>query len=402
MTSLKNGGSGKQTIGNNVHEEARVYEDEINLMDCFLVLWRRKWFIFFASVLPALVIGLNIFFSPRSYTLTFIYNQELGEKDIRMLEGMFYSEENTEKLARKLQTAGFEDCAQKLANAQSNGDLKKIVSFEVTPSFLLTKLAQARSFEETQQLKQAKGSLLSVHITLNCEKNIRKIALIFRENIEKVIPLYSEKEYLNQNIVEFKDKMAAIEETRYPLKLQLERKKSTLEKLNKLNSDESNKLLSDNLILQFSDVDGSSAYLPLPYQIQAAETQIINAEEQVRADNEIYDYYAGLLKLNEKLFGGVNKAIVSGSTLGQFCSFLVDTPSEYKDGVQIMDYMKAYIKRMENKVANNMPIMEKPKIYPVAKGTVKKTAKVFAAALVIAVFISFMLEVIKKSRPQTS
>ena len=35
MTSSENDGSGKQTTGNNVHEDASVYEDEINLIDYF-------------------------------------------------------------------------------------------------------------------------------------------------------------------------------------------------------------------------------------------------------------------------------------------------------------------------------------------------------------------------------
>ena len=52
MTSSENDGSNKQAAGND------IYEDEINLMDYLLVLWKRKWFIFLASVLPALVVGL--------------------------------------------------------------------------------------------------------------------------------------------------------------------------------------------------------------------------------------------------------------------------------------------------------------------------------------------------------
>ena len=372
---------------------ADTYEDEINLVDYFLVLWKRKWFIFPAAVLPALIVGLVMFFAPRSRILTFTYNQGLGEKDIRILEDMFYSEENIGKLVGKLQIAGFEDCAQKLADARTREDLKNIISFGVSPSFLLSKSADAKSFEEAQQLK---GNFLSVCITLNSEKDIRQAALVLRENIETVIPLYLEKENLNQNMTNFKDKMAAIEEARYALNLELERKKSTLEKLNKLSSDELNKLPSDNIVLQFNDVKGSSAYLPLPYQKQAVETQIINAEEQIRTNNETYDYYASLLKLSERLFDYANKAIASDSTLGQFCLSLINTLAEYKDNVQVADYLSAYVKKVENKVANNMPITEKPQIYSVAKGTVKKSGIVFVTAFMIAVFAAFLREGLEK------
>jgi len=54
MASLENDSSKKQTTGNDVKKEANIYEDEINLIDYFLVLWKRKWLIFLASVLPPL------------------------------------------------------------------------------------------------------------------------------------------------------------------------------------------------------------------------------------------------------------------------------------------------------------------------------------------------------------
>ena len=64
--------------------------------------------------------------------------------------------------------------------------------------------------------------------------------------------------------------------------------------------------------------------------------------------------------------------------------------------------MKAYIKRIENKIANAIPLVEKPKVYPVAKGTVKKSAIVFAVALMMSVFVAFLLEGLKKSQAQAS
>lgn len=72
----------------------------------------------------------------------------------------------------------------------------------------------------------------------------------------------------------------------------------------------------------------------------------------------------------------------------------------YKDQ-ELLDYLKAYIKRIENKIANVIPLVEKPKVYPVAKGTVKKSAIVFAGALILSVFTAFLLEGLK-SQVKTS
>lgn len=370
----------KQNSDKNIYVESDRNLDKIDLIDYFVVLWKRKWFILLSCVLPIFV-SIMFFVPAKSYTLAFMYNTQVGEKDLMMFEDLFYSEENIQKLAQKLRGAGFEEYEQKLASAGTRDGLKNILAFEVSPSF-----------EALSKIQKEKSSLLTVKITLNSEKDIRKAALIFRENVEKVIPLYSEKEYLSQNIIDFKSKMAVIEETRYLSNMELERKKSKLEKLNTISSNSLDKLPGDNIVLQFSDVKNSSVYLPLSYQRQAAETQIINAEELVRADNELYNYYEGLLKLNEGLFKDMNKVIASDGTLVQFCLLLNNTLAEYKDDTKTVDYLKAYVKNIEIKMSNNMPITEKPKVYVVARDTKKKASVVFAIALILSVFTAFLLE----------
>jgi hypothetical protein len=207
------------------------------------------------------------------------------------------------------------------------------------------------------------------------------------------------------------------------LRLEFERKKSTLEKLKNSDTEDLSRLPSD-IVLHFNiepfnieplkakDLDGlqkfqnvgsNSAYLPLPYQIQAAETQIINLEEQIRANKEMYTYYTDLLNFDEKLFRYIKKVMPSYSTLEQFHSFLTNTLAEYNENEQqVLDYLKAYIKRIENKIANVIPLVERPKVYPVAKGTVKKSAIVFVVALMISVSAAFLLEGLKKSQAQAS
>jgi hypothetical protein len=138
------------------------------------------------------------------------------------------------------------------------------------------------------------------------------------------------------------------------LRLEFERKKSTLEKLKNSDTEDLSRLPSD-IVLHFNiepfnieplkakDLDGlqkfqnvgsNSAYLPLPYQIQAAETQIINLEEQIRANKEMYTYYTDLLNFDEKLFRYIKKVMPSYSTLEQFHSFLTNTLAEYNENEQ--------------------------------------------------------------------
>jgi hypothetical protein len=402
MTASQGGGTNGKSAATEKKDEAYL-EDEINLVDYFVVLWKRKCFIFLATVLPTLIAGITLFLWPKDYTITFTYDMGLDEKAFKVLEDTFYSTENIEKIAGNLQKKRVNKYIQKLTETKTIEGLKTLVSFEISPSYFnAIKSSEAKNLDELQKIQQVRGTLLVMRVGTNSEENIREIASIFRNNFEKIIPLYAEREDLNRNIIAFKEKMASIEETKYTLNLQLEREKTTLEKLKKLGSDVSDKLPGDNIVLQFTNVEDSSAYLPLPYQMQAAETQIINLEEQIRANKELYDYYIGLLKLNEKLFISANKTMYSDYTLGQFCSFLTDTLAGYKDNEQIVDYLNAYIKRIENKMANTMPFVEKPKVYPIAKGTVKKSGVVFAIAFVISVFSAFLREGLEKNRTRIS
>jgi len=403
MASSQNDIPNSQPIPKNIQGEANTFEDEINLIDYLRVLWKRKWFIFLVSVLPVLVVGLAVFLRPRDYKITFTYNLGMGEKDFKVLEDKFYSTENLEKLVEKLQEDGFNEYAKRLAGTGTEEGLRKFVSFEISPSYFeAIEPSKAKDLDDLEKFQQARGSLLVMHVGAKSGENIRKIALVCRKNFEQIIPLYSEREELNSKIISFKERMAAIEEARYMLNLQLERGKSTLEKLKNSGTEDLSRLPSD-IVLQFDNVGDNSAYLPLPYQIQAAETQIINLEEQIRANSENYDYYSQLLKLNEKLFSYVKKVMPSYSTLEQFHSFLTNTLAQYNENEQqLLDYLKAYIKRTENKIANVIPLVEKPKVYPVAKGTVKKSAIVFVIALMLSMFAAFLLEGLKKSQAQAS
>ena len=74
MTDLQNNESGSQQLPATGKENADIYEDEINLADYLLVLWKRKYLILLGSLIPALIAGLILFFSPKSYKATYVYD----------------------------------------------------------------------------------------------------------------------------------------------------------------------------------------------------------------------------------------------------------------------------------------------------------------------------------------
>ncbi|MBU1261337.1 MAG: hypothetical protein KKI18_09125 [Planctomycetes bacterium] len=379
-----------------VQREANTYEDEINLIDYFLVLWKRKWFILLASVLPALVVGLAMFLGPRDYKTTYLYDANLSGDEYRMLLDRFYCEENLGKIVAGLKEKGLEKYAQQITGAQQIGNLEKLVNLEVLPSFFGS---ASTKIEDLQKIQQVKGTLLVMAIMGTPQKDMYTISSIMRDDFEKVIPIYSVKDELTNNIEAIKTSMAKIEGDRFGIGLELERKKATLEKLKNLKPEDSGNIQS-NITLQFN-MDASSAYLPLAYRIQAVDSQIINLEESIRANEERYNYYKGLLTVNERLFDEVKSKMPLYYTIQKFHSFLDNIVKDYKDK-ELIDYLSAYIKSIENKMANTVPLIEKPKVYPIAKGTVKKSGIVFVVAFMIAVFVAFLREGLEKNKTKLS
>ncbi|MCH8120362.1 MAG: hypothetical protein IIC00_11620 [Planctomycetes bacterium] len=127
------------------------------------------------------------------------------------------------------------------------------------------------------------------------------------------------------------------------MELTLKKNKSTLEKLKSIKTQTPDKIESD-IILQF-DVGGRSEYLPIEYQIQAAESRIIQLEETIKENEEKYKYYKNLLDLNEKLFAEVKNKALSDYTIQQFRLFLLESVKEVEKE-ELKDYLSSYTKRI--------------------------------------------------------
>ncbi len=83
MTAIKADDSAKNEPIPGAAQDVAFQEDEIDLMDYFVLFWRHKYFIIAGSILPTLIIGLVLFFSPRDYRLTYTYcNGEVGRYEL--------------------------------------------------------------------------------------------------------------------------------------------------------------------------------------------------------------------------------------------------------------------------------------------------------------------------------
>ena len=392
-------------------------EDEINLIDYFMVIWKRKWFILVGSIVPVLITGLIIYFLPRDYTVTYTYdvknqttmvkdqtkdkpamdvsNWNLNEKNYDVLVSRFYSKENLDRIVSKLQQNDLNKYAELINNARGEKELDKLLVFEVLPPFIDIAKTKETDSAKLEELRLLEAQLLNITIITSSKKDIYKISSVIRKNFETMIPIYHVADQLNVSIIKIRTKMAIIQENKFLLQLDLGKNKNILTKLKDIKTETLNKPESD-IRLQF-DVGGRSEYLPIEYQVQTAESRIIQIEETIKNNEKKYEYYKSLLSLNQKLLIEVKSKALSHDTMQQFHSFLLKSAKKIEKE-ELKNYLNSYIKKIENRIAVNIPVIENPKVYPVAKGTVKKSAIVFAIALMISVFAAFLLEGLKKSK----
>ena len=389
--------SSKNDIPKSIMGKADTSEDEIDLIDYFRVLWKRKYLIVLGSVLPALIVFLIFNFSPKDYKITYIYDtwldkepskllssefesikdlsqptaqsvDDLVEKNRRILLDRFYSKENLDKLAARLRENGFDKYAQ--------GISKTRIQLEIT------------------------NSLLTLTIIGSPGQDMQKISSIVRDDFEKVIPIYAVREDLSSTIAGLKTEMADIKENSFSLEIELERKRAILKKMKNLPPPDPNKI-PGGIILQIDNISQNSEYLPLAYQIQAIDANIINIEETIKVTQGKYNYYNNLISLNEKLLDEIKNETSSYYTIQEFHSFLTNMMGDYTEK-ELADYLNAYTKRIENVISINTPVIEKPSVSPIPKGAAKKSAVSFAVLLMITTLIAFLSEAVQQKQTPAS
>jgi hypothetical protein len=398
-------------ISNDKTEISKIINDtdEINLIDCFMVLWKYRYYILVCSILPPLLVGAFLSLGPTDYKMTYMYDvNNLGGNDItswnydqthyNMLIDQFYSQQNIDKIIKKLQENKLDNYAFQLNSVKITQDLKRFISFDVLPSYPDLTRVQITSAAQLEEIRQLQALSLNMTITAKSAENIVKISSVIRENFEQVVPTYLIYKQLIIETRDLKAAMADIEANRFNLELELQTNKSVLEKLKKVTvepSDDSQGRVSLQL-----NIGNKSEYLPLTYQKQAEESKIIDIEENIKFGEAKYNYYKAMLELNERLYAELKKNVSSFYTIGQFQAFLVDLGEQYENK-ELKDYISSLIKKVENRISTSAPVNASPKIYSIGKNTLKKTMVVFVAAMIISLLAAFLSEGIRKSRAST-
>ena len=357
-------------------------EDDVYLIDYFPILWERKWLILLVSVLPTLLVGYILSLAPKQQEVSYIYNSEMSENDISILESRFYSDDNIKKIAAEFRNTDHANYADKLLGTSQQG-LKNIASFTVLDRLdIRNKNKELKPGPWTLHLKTK-----SEYITDACE--------IFSQNISQVIPLYEEYDLLKNETLDLREKLITIENSKFSLKSSLETKTDTLNSLEAIKSDDRRTSL-DDVTLQFDVNKNNLEYLPLSYQVQAAKTSIINLKTQINEQNRESDHYKSLLDLNNELTQRIEKSLATGETIQQYRLSLIDMLEDKKSNedlipIDSITHINTNIQRIDSVIAQASPVTKNPKTSAISNNTTKKTAIVFILLVMISVFVSFQL-----------
>ena len=446
MAAIKEDDSAKNEPVPNAAQDVAFCEDDIDLKDYFVLLWKHKYLIVTGSILPALIIGSVLFFSPRQYKLTYTYSSwELDGRNLEMSLGRFYSRENLDmiirglkneafekyvvstggastygqkepqefmknfemfldgfysgenldKIIHRLKNEGFEKYAVSIGNASVRGRklLQKLILFEVWPLSMDRSGMTTKAAANMEAMRQHSSPLVKMTITARPQSDVAAIASIVRNNVENVTPLFDIERELIAKINEYRMEMAQIEENRFGLELSLKSKTNVLAQLKDIKVEVPD-MNGANFALQFN-IGDRSEYLPLAYHIRAAEIGIIELKEEVRQNEDEYTHYKELAALNEKLLAEIRNSKSTEYTVGQFRSFLGDLAGS-SEKTEVKDYLAAYIKKLENRMLSRVPVTDTPKTYSLGRGTVKKTGIAFAVFLMVSVFAAFLIEGVRQ------
>jgi len=381
------------------------------------LLWDRRWLILGGAILPALLVGVILSLCPRRYVATFVYERPLAEREYNVLQQRFYSQENLDKIAVRLREQGLTAYVQKLEQVRAQQSFERLIRFEVAPMY--PRRLQTTDPCTSEKISAFKAKLLSIKVVGDSEEEVAGVSAVVTSNFESILPLYDVRNHLRESLQKLRDDAAKIEGDRFTLSLDVQKEKAKLEKLQALQNSPG-EAASGNFTLQFNvettpplfpvvrvatpkgadlqELLGGGAdkkdvygFLPLSYQIRAAQVKIIDVQETLASDTEKYNFYLQVLDLDNRLLAKLEGSLLTYYTAQQYLGFLGEQLLACKDQA-VADHLKSYVRKTENLVQVNTRAGEKPVVYPMSKGVVKNSALTFIVFLMVAMFAAVLLE----------
>lgn len=375
-------------------QTSRPVPSEPAILRYVRVLWRRKVLIVFGSLLPAVVVGVVLFLWPYKYETTFVYEYPVTEATYEVLLNRFYSAENLRRIIGRLRESGVEDYAEKLNRARTERTLKRLIQFETMPG--LPKRVPTTDPEVSERITVFEPQLLSIEITGYSRQSVVTVADIVTDSFENVLPVYDVRNALTESIRELKSLAAEIEENRFRLALEIQKEKARLKQLSSAQA-RTSEVPQEDVVIELNEMQGREEFLPLTYQIRAAQSKIIDLQEAADSEQRQYAYYLAVLDFDQAALEKIDESILAYYTIDQFVDFLGERLAEIDDEA-LANHVQALIRKTENLASAGRRVSRRPVIFPVSKHIAMRSVLALVVFLMIMTFAAVVLEMRDEQR----
>lgn len=358
------------------------------------ILWRRKCLIVFGSLLPAVVVGVVLYFWPYKYSTTFVYEYPVTETTYEVLLHRFYSSENLRRIIGRLRESGVEDYAEKLNRARTERALQKLIQFETLPA--LPKRVPTTDPAISERITVFEPQLISIEITGYSKEGVSTVADIVTDSFENVLPVYDARNALTESIRELKSLAAEIEENRFRLALEIQQEKTRLEQLSNALA-QTAEVPQGDVVIELTDAQGNQEFLPLTYQVRAARSKIIDLQEEADGEQRKYEYYLAVLDFDGSALEKIDESIPAYYTIQQFVDYLGKRLAQIDDEA-LADHIQSSIRKMENLASVGRRVSRQPVIYPVSKHVAVRSVLTLLVFVMVMTFAAVVLEMRDEQR----
>lgn len=371
------------------NNELAMLEDEIDLSVYLAILWKRRRFILVFSILPSLIFALVLFASPGDCRVSYTFDIGPAEEVGRMSTNHLFMPGEMNVFDHKSEKDRPDDENHKafLQEFRKPENLNRFVDR------LKNSLDEnALDVSGINLNLQTSDSSLTLSVAGHPTEDVRRISSILKGNLEKIVRMNLVRSSLYSSISVLRAMMTDNERNRFAMELDLEKEKAILTRLKELEPVDSNYIPSGILL----NVDGSREsreFLPVAYQAQVVNAGIIEIEETISADQEMYACRQSVLALDVKLLGEIMNNESSYYTPDQFRSFLTTMAGKYKDK---KNYLTSHVRALKDVLSTKVPVIDGPAVEFVSKGIAKKTTIVFVLLLALTTFSAFLRESIGK------
>ena len=372
----------------------------MELFEILRALWRKKWLLAAVSIVPSLAFGLFLYFSPRVYQTRIEYHIETDSVSLHKIHARFYSTENMDRIIGHLEAAGLKEIPAKLRAAESDADLSAMIRIKATPDYIdfankkNLKISLAKSWaENVEKLEKLTAELLYIEIRGKPKEEVERLAGMIQTNFEKELPIYDLRDTISKRGYDLNKELSAIEGNRQPLYIALEELKKTLVGLKQIPI-ETGAVKSD-INLHYQDPAQQARFLPLPYQIQAAASEVNRVTQAIEAADRRHAYFSSLKSILNQLSRALTPDSNTAQNLDAYRNFVLELLAKTESPGQ-RDYLNLHLNLIDTYNQSRIPLSGQGRIQPLAKDTIRKTLFMFIALAIIGIFVVSLYDYLRR------